>query len=48
MDGVHFIDGTKLKQWLRQLPSSPVTEEAARDFLERLTDWRDRIGAGRA
>jgi hypothetical protein len=48
VDGVHFVDGTKLKQWLHQLPSSPVSEDAARDFLERLTDWRDRIGAARA
>jgi hypothetical protein len=48
VDGVHFIDGTKLKQWLHQLPSSPVSEEAARDFLQRLTDWRDRLGAAHA
>ena len=29
VDGVHFIDGTKLGQWLRQLASLPVSEEAA-------------------
>ena len=48
VDGVHFVDGTKLKQWLHGLPPSPVSEEAARDFLDRLTAWRDRASAARA
>ena len=48
VDGVHFIDGGELQQWLRQLPPSPVSKEAARDFLDKLVDWRDRAGAVRA
>lgn len=48
VDGVHVVDGTKLRQWLHQLPPSPVSEDAARDFLERLTAWRDRADAARA
>jgi hypothetical protein len=45
VDGVHLIDGGRLKEWLHQLPPSPVSEDAAHDFLERLTDWRDRTAA---
>ena len=48
VDGVHFIDGGRLREWLHQLPPSPVSEEAAHDFLKRLTEWRDRSPAARA
>lgn len=48
VDGVHFVDGGKLEQWLRQLPPSPVSKEAAHDFLAKLADWRDRAAAVRA
>jgi hypothetical protein len=45
VDGVHFVSGRKLKQWLAQLPPSSVSREAADDLLERLAAWRERARA---
>lgn len=40
VDGVHFVDGNKLQQWLASLPSSPVSKEASTDLLDRLAKFR--------
>lgn len=39
IDGVHFVDGRRLTQWLCDLPSSPVSREAATDLLDKLADF---------
>lgn len=40
VDGVHFIDGRKLVEWLRQLGGHAVPDEAAKDILEQLVAYR--------
>ncbi|MBS2937328.1 hypothetical protein KDN32_06195 [Nocardioides sp. J2M5] len=42
-DGVHFVDGRRLCEWLSALPPSAVSEEAAREFLQGLTAFRARM-----
>ncbi|RYB96180.1 hypothetical protein EUA06_00925 [Nocardioides glacieisoli] len=41
VDGVHFVDGNKLVQWLEKLPTSTVSQEAGSDLLIRLRKFRD-------
>ncbi len=45
VDGVHFVDGTRLIEWLRQLPHSPVSKDAAQEFLGKLEDFRTQMTA---
>lgn len=40
VDGVHFVDGNRLKEWLAGLPSSPVTKDASTDLIGRLAKFR--------
>ncbi len=40
MDGVQFVDGRKLVDWLRQLEGPPVPPDAARELLEQLSAYR--------
>ena len=41
VDGVHFVDGSKLVRWLEKLPTSTVSQEAGSDLLVRLRKFRD-------
>lgn len=40
MDGVQFVDGRKLVDWLRRLDGPPGPSDAAKDLLEQLTAYR--------
>jgi hypothetical protein len=40
VDGIEFIPGRRLMKWLRQVDGDPVSRDAARDVLERLTTFR--------
>lgn len=40
VDSVHFIDGRKLVPWLRRMEGQAVTQEAAKDIISRLTEYR--------
>lgn len=41
-DGIEFVAGQKFLTWLDQLDGDPVTKEAAREVLRRLSEFRDR------
>lgn len=40
IEGIEFIAGRRLIKWLRQVDGHPVSKDAARDVLERLTAFR--------
>ncbi|NYI45742.1 hypothetical protein BJ993_002822 [Nocardioides aromaticivorans] len=40
VDGVRFVDGRKLVDWLRQLEGPPVPPDAAKELLEQLAAYR--------
>lgn len=40
VDGVRFVDGRKLVDWLRRLEGPPVPPEAAKELLAQLTAYR--------
>lgn len=41
VDGVHFVDGRRLRDWLGKLPSSPVSEDAGKELLAGLASRRE-------
>lgn len=45
VDGVHFVDGRRLISWLSSLDGHPVPEDAARDLIARLEDFRTTSGS---
>lgn len=47
VDGVHFVAGHKLKEWLKHLPTSPVSRDAATDLLDKLADFRTSANSAR-
>lgn len=48
VDGVHFVDGARLTEWLQSLPASAVSKDAGIDFLKRLKDFRTSVAAAPA
>lgn len=40
LEGVSFLAGRQLLPWLRRLDGEPVSQDAARDVLERLKNYR--------
>lgn len=40
IDGVRFVDGRKLVDWLRHFDGPPVPPDAAKELLEQLTAYR--------
>jgi hypothetical protein len=40
IDGIEFIPGRRLLDWLSRLEGQPVTKDAAAELLERLTGYR--------
>ncbi|MBM0125382.1 nuclease-related domain-containing protein [Pimelobacter simplex] len=40
VDGVRFVDGRKLVEWLRQLEGPPVPSDAAKELLGQLKTYR--------
>jgi hypothetical protein len=45
IDGIEFIAGRRLIKWLRQIDGQPVSKDAARDVLERLTAFRLKVSS---
>ena len=45
VDGIEFIAGRQLMKWLRQADGHPVSKDAARDVLERLTAFRRKASS---
>jgi len=43
VDGVDFIGGHRVLEWLKGLPSEEVDKASARELLGRLYEFRDRV-----
>ena len=43
VDGVHFIDGRRLQEWLSRLPTASVSRDAGKELLAGLTARRDAL-----
>ncbi|WP_224277821.1 NERD domain-containing protein [Nocardioides lacusdianchii] len=45
IDGVRFLDGRQLLEWLAELDGHEVPREAARDVIKLLDDYRSKVTA---
>jgi hypothetical protein len=43
VDGVRFLDGRQLLQWLAELDGHDVPRDAARDVIKLLEDYRSKV-----
>jgi hypothetical protein len=41
VDGVHFVDGRRLREWIQELPVALVSKHASRELLAGLAKRRD-------